>query len=141
MGFEYEPDVYVLVFTDKLEGLEVRMSETSLDTLFKVSEMIDELDAIESTRQALEYTRQHVIPFLVECGVGWNMERRGEPVPWSADAVASFPEDVTVAILKGWFAALLGHGDTNVENDKSGETPDFMNDGADEPLEELSETD
>lgn len=140
MGFEYEPDVYVLVFTGKLEGLEVRMREASLDTLFTTSEIIDELESIQSTREALRFTRERAIPFIVESGVGWNMTRKGEPVPWSIEGVASYPEGVTAAILKGWFAAMLGSGANTEGDDGSGEAPDFMNDGTDEPLEESSET-
>ena len=142
MGFEYEPKTYVLVFTGDLEGLEVRMSQASLSTLFNVSEVIDELEDITSTKEALAFTRDRAVPMIVENGIGWNMERKGVPVPWTAEGVTSYPEEIAAAILKSWFAALLGHA-TNTESsdgEPEGEAPDFMNDGTDEPLDESNET-
>jgi hypothetical protein len=125
--FEYEEDAYVLVFTGRLEGLEIRMRDASLGELLAAQELIDELSELQSHNDVRVFTRDRIIPLIVGKILDWNLTRNGEPVPVKPESLLEYPEMVTAEILQAWFRAIAGI-DVKVPDNDGEDAPDFMQD-------------
>ena len=100
MGYEYAPPTYKLVFEDH-PGLEVKARSVEL------GDYLDFIDILEQggfTKENVRGLFEKFAGFLVS----WNLERDGEPVPLTADALYRLDIKFVREIIDGWREGMEG---------------------------------
>lgn len=112
MGHSVDPDHFKLVFPDERfarptdgDPVEIVMEELSIGELLDFDEL--RLTPVETFAESK--TRQEQISaFIAEHLVGWNLERKGEPLPLSAAGVSKLPSRLYSALIVAWVNANTG---------------------------------
>lgn len=103
MGFEVKENVQKLVFTDpSFEGLEVRVALIPLDELTAAASLarIDPKDV--TPEDVAKVTQLH--DAFAGALRGWNLTRKGEPVPATLDGVKSLDLVFVLQLIAPWIA-------------------------------------
>jgi hypothetical protein len=109
MGFEFKPRVFRLEFTDPaLDGLTVRAQSLTLAEFMDMTGLDDRAVIGGVTLPA----GMPVRPSLAEAVAGriieWNLERHGEPVKPSAEALRGQDMHFVRAVVKAYLEAVSG---------------------------------
>jgi hypothetical protein len=94
MGFRLNR-TYVLHFEGAMAGAEIKLRSTNVATVMKLRESNDVAE---------------IVGMLADHVVEWNLEdEKGEPLPFTADAILhELEESMVAAIVREWFKAAIG---------------------------------
>ncbi len=121
-GFEYERNVYRLIFEDpSLNGLVVRMESIPIGQYMDVVELagIQEEAVGAEQVQALN----DLLKSFADALVDWNLTKRGVPVPADLDGVRGCDTDLVLKQLIGaWLSTVAGVPDPLGKGSAGGES-------------------
>lgn len=114
--FEYEPDTFHLVFDDpKYKDLEVEAQELPIGGVLAIMSISD------GTSVQMERVAELVEAFAGAL-VSWNITKKGEPVPCTAEGLMSLGTRFVLPMVQAWFAAVMGVDAPLPEDSDSGAT-------------------
>lgn len=116
MGFEFEENVYTLEFqTPSHRGLEVRCTSAPIGQLRRLIRMAVELQGAAGVPEAKRKLTpeqaaalEGLIDGFAEALVSWNLEKKGVPVPATAEGLDAQPLEFFFPVVTAWFDAIGG---------------------------------
>jgi hypothetical protein len=112
MGFDLYANRGTLAFEGtRFHGAEVRVK---LDI---PAADFDEFVAFEKLSEELAWLSEHAIE-------SWNLEAKGEPLPFDAESLGKMPRTFTRALVAGWIKAVAELDAPLVSASPSGGTPE-----------------
>lgn len=116
MGYKRNPKIYKLIFGDDTDyaGLEVQVRTINLGQLLEARTGTSS----DTSKDVLQAN----VELLAERIVSWNLEDEdGTPVPPTFEAMLAEDDDLIIAIINRWQAAVSGVPDPLPESSPSGE--------------------
>ena len=116
MGFEFEENIYTLDFkTQSHQGLEVRCTSVPIGQLRRLIRMaVDLQGAADQPASKRKLTPEQaetlngLINGFAEALVSWNLEKKGVPVPATAEGLDAQPLEFFFPVLMAWFDVIGG---------------------------------
>lgn len=122
-GFEVGTTGNVLDFTGtKYEGLEVRIDEAPLGVLLDVMEDFARLEGKTLDVPTAARVLRSMIVSFAQVLEGWNVERKGKPVPPTEEGLRSLGAEFVTDIVRAWLTGTAEPGDDLGKDSGSGET-------------------
>jgi hypothetical protein len=107
-GFKRPGKVYKLVFTDDLDGLEVKARSMSTGALLDMAPLLDLKLSATPTAEEMEGIRD-LLERFAEVLVSWNLEDDDDqPVPADIDGLLAQDLDFVMTIITAWADAVSG---------------------------------
>lgn len=132
MGYEFPSTVYALRFADgRLAGLEVYVRSGSVEQVEAIAE-IDEGDRRPDNEKFAATYRAFAASL-----VRWNLERDGQPVPATLEALRKQDVELIVLLVDAWLDAMLASRRDDNATDEDRETAAALAEFTHEPIDQL----
>lgn len=97
MDFEAPETIYKLDFSDtQYTGLEIAVRGTTIDELLQLETLMEDPEKV-----------RHLFEAFAGLIVSWNVTRKGEPVPMTAQGLRSLEDSFVMAVISAWYRSVV----------------------------------